>query len=68
MISRKGPVITVTGYDKQMKITLTAGAQGSVYLRLIINGTTYTNANTGTAWDASDSTTSNAVQNFKVTP
>ncbi len=62
------PVGTNTGKFIASSLPLTAGAQGSVYLRLIINGTTYTNANTGTAWDASDSTTSNAVQNFKVTP
>ena len=62
------PVGTNTGKFTASGLTLTPGTQGSVYVRLIINGTTYTTANTGVVWDASDAVTSNAVQTFKVTP
>ena len=62
------PVGTNSGKFIASGLPLTAGTEGSVYLRLIINGTTYTTANTGAAWDASNATTSNAVQTFKVTP
>lgn len=60
--------VGITGKFTASGLPLTAGTQGSVYLRLIINGTTYTTANTGAVWDASDATTSNAVQTLKVTP
>ena len=62
------PVGTNTGKFTVSGLTLTPGTQSSVYVRLIINGTTYTTANTGVVWDASDAVTSNAVQTFKVTP
>lgn len=57
-----------TGKFTASGLALTAGTQGKVYVRLIINGTTYTKTNTGAAWDASDLTTSNAVQVFNVNP
>jgi hypothetical protein len=62
------PVGTNTGKFTASGLSLTAGTQGNVYVRLIINGITYTNVNTGAAWDVSNATTSNAVQTFKVTP
>ncbi len=60
--------VGTTGQFTASGLGLTGGIQGKVYVRLIINGTTYTNANTGAAWDSSDATTSNGVQSFTVTP
>jgi len=60
--------VGATGRYTASGLSLTAGTQGKVYVRLIINGINYTNVNTGAAWDASDATTSNAVQAFSVTP
>jgi hypothetical protein len=68
------PVGTNTGKYTASGLTLTAGTQGKVYVRLIISGTTYSNVNTGAAWDGFDlyktdgTTLSNAIQTFNVTP
>ena len=62
------PVGSSTGKFIATGLNLTAGTQGKVYVRLLVNGVTYTTASSGAAWDASAAITSNGVQTFKVTP
>jgi hypothetical protein len=60
--------VGTTGKYTASGLSLTPGTQGSLYVRLLVNGTPYTNAKTGPAWDGSNLVTSNAVQTFKATP
>jgi len=59
------PVVGSNGRYTATGLNLAAGAN-SVYFRLLVNGTTYTNTSAGPAWDASNATTSNAVQKLVI--